>query len=104
PLRVESVVWISERKDVLSTFFWMLSVWAYIRYARIMHYELCIMNSSYLLSVIFFALGLMSKPMLVTLPFVLLLLDYWPLRRLTVGEETTGITTSNSARLLWEKW
>ncbi|MGA2914842.1 MAG: tetratricopeptide repeat protein [Sedimentisphaerales bacterium] len=76
PLHVESVAWVTERKDVLSTFFWLLTMWAYVRYVsrpRI---------TSYLLVVIFFVLGLMSKPMLVTLPFVLLLLDYWPLERL----------------------
>jgi tetratricopeptide (TPR) repeat protein len=79
PLRVESVAWVSERKDVLSTFFWMLTVWSYVRYAKIVNYPLSIVN--YILSVLFFALGLMCKPMLVTLPFVLLLLDYWPLER-----------------------
>jgi len=75
PLHVESVAWISERKDVLSVFFWLLTMWAYS----------CYVNkpgiSRYLWTVIFLALGLMSKPMLVTLPFVLLLLDYWPLER-----------------------
>jgi len=75
PLHVESVAWVSERKDVLSTFFWILTMWAYLRYVRQPKI------SSYLLIVIFFSLGLMSKPMLVTLPFVLLLLDYWPLER-----------------------
>lgn len=81
PLHVESVAWISERKDVLSTFLGLLTVWAYVRYvdrARI---------SRYLLMLLFFALGLMAKPMLVTLPFVLLLLDYWPLNRLWVSKE-----------------
>ena len=75
PLHVESVAWISERKDVLSTFFWLLTMWAYVRYAE---------NSKlkwYLAAILLFVLGLMSKPMLVTLPFVLLLLDYWPLQR-----------------------
>jgi len=80
PLHVESVVWISERKDVLSGFFFMLTLWAYCRYAEksvISDHRLL----SYVLSLCFFALGLMSKPMLVTVPFVLLLLDYWPLGR-----------------------
>jgi tetratricopeptide (TPR) repeat protein len=75
PLHVESVAWVSERKDVLSTFFWILTMWAYLRYVK---------NPKvirYLLTLLTFALGLMSKPMLVTLPFVLLLLDYWPLER-----------------------
>jgi tetratricopeptide (TPR) repeat protein len=76
PLHVESVAWVSERKDVLSTFFWMLTMWAYVRFVNRPKI------ASYLLVVVFFALGLMSKPMLVTLPFVLLLLDYWPLDRL----------------------
>jgi tetratricopeptide (TPR) repeat protein len=76
PLHVESVAWISERKDVLSTFFWMLTMWAYVRYTERQN------AARYLLTLLFFALGLMAKPMLVTLPFVLLLLDYWPLGRL----------------------
>jgi tetratricopeptide (TPR) repeat protein len=76
PLRVESVVWISERKDVLSTLFWWLTLWTYACYARRGG------KIAWLFSLLFFVLGLMAKPMLVTLPFVLLLLDYWPLRRL----------------------
>src|SRR5208337_4438264 len=75
PLHVESVAWVAERKDVLSTFFWMLTMAAYIRYVE--HQRL----KNYLAVLIFFVLGLMAKPMLVTLPFVLLLLDYWPLQR-----------------------
>lgn len=76
PLHVESVAWASERKDVLSTFFWILTIGAYVRYI-----ERPGLNR-YLLVILFFALGLMAKPMLVTLPFVLLLLDYWPFGRL----------------------
>jgi tetratricopeptide (TPR) repeat protein len=75
PLHVESVAWVAERKDVLSTFFWMLTMWAYLRYVK--HPGV----ARYLLMLLTFALGLMAKPMLVTLPFVLLLLDYWPLAR-----------------------
>lgn len=75
PLHVESVAWISERKDVLSAFFWILSMWAYGRYARSASFL------PYLALLIFFMLGLMAKPMVVTLPFVLLLLDFWPLNR-----------------------
>ena len=75
PLHVESVAWIAERKDVLSTFFWMLTMGAYSYYVE--HPGL----RRYFLVLLFFALGLMAKPMLVTLPFVLLLLDYWPLQR-----------------------
>ncbi len=76
PLHVESVAWVSERKDVLSAFFGMLTLWAYVRYAERPRI------GQYLLAVLLFGLGLMAKPMLVTLPFVLLLLDFWPLRRL----------------------
>jgi Flp pilus assembly protein TadD/4-amino-4-deoxy-L-arabinose transferase-like glycosyltransferase len=75
PLHVESVVWITERKDVLSTFFWLLAMLAYVQYARQPNVF------RYLLTLLIFALGLMAKPMLVTLPFVLLLLDYWPFQR-----------------------
>ena len=85
PLRVESVAWISERKDVLSAFFWMLSVGAYIRYADNLKFEISNFKFFYALALVFFALGLMAKPMLVTLPFVLLLLDYWPLGRWEFG-------------------
>ncbi len=76
PLRVESVAWVAERKDVLCGVFFMLTLWAYVRYAR-----RSFSPGRYLLVVFLFALGLMSKSMLVTLPFVLLLLDYWPLGR-----------------------
>jgi tetratricopeptide (TPR) repeat protein len=75
PLHVESVAWVAERKDVLSTFFWLLTMWAYAHYAKNPKLKW------YLISLVLFALGLMSKPMLVTLPFVLLLLDYWPFQR-----------------------
>jgi tetratricopeptide (TPR) repeat protein len=75
PLHVESVAWIAERKDLLSTFFWLLTMWAYVRYVENPKLKW------YLTAILFFILGLMSKPMLVTLPFVLLLLDYWPLER-----------------------
>ena len=77
PLRVESVAWISERKDVLSGVFFMLTLWAYARYARSNSPSL----GQYLAVIFFFALGLMCKPTLVTLPFLLLLLDHWPLGR-----------------------
>ena len=80
PLRVESVVWIAERKDVLSGLFFMLTLWAYVRYARRRR-----RLSSYLPVITMFALGLLSKPTLVTLPFVLLLLDAWPLDRFKNG-------------------
>ncbi len=76
PLHVESVAWVSERKDVLSTFFWMTTLWAYFWYLERPGWD------RYLLTLLSYALGLMAKPMLVTLPFVLLLLDYWPLARI----------------------
>ena len=76
PLHVESVAWVAERKDVLSAFFWILAIGAYTLYAEKPNAQ------RYLLTLLFFILGLMSKPMIVTLPFTLLLLDYWPLGRL----------------------
>jgi hypothetical protein len=99
PLQVDTVAWVTERKNVLSTFFWLLTVWAYVGYAEgrmrksstehptsnIQHPTSNFphpTSSFYLLSLFFFALGLMSKPALVTLPFVMLLLDYWPLGRM----------------------
>jgi len=75
PLHVESVAWISERKDVLSTCFALLALLSYTKFVK----ENC--RRSFWFALIFFALGLLAKPMLVTLPFVLLLLDYWPLAR-----------------------
>jgi tetratricopeptide (TPR) repeat protein len=124
PLHVESVAWISERKDVLSMFFALLTLLAYARYAQCVTRDLCQVtrtNSTlspvtrrpaealakaghpsrfYWLALIFFALGLMSKPMLVTLPFVMLLLDYWPLQRLS----TLNPQPSTYQRLVLEKW
>jgi tetratricopeptide (TPR) repeat protein len=110
PTHVESVAWVSERKDVLSTLFWMLTLWAYARYAQgrprvesrepgagggslalVPHPPGAAKRSEdgstfdYYLALLFFALGLMSKPMLVTLPFVLLLLDFWPLNRFPIN-------------------
>jgi len=109
PLHVESVAWISERKDVLSTFFALLALSSYTRYAQkrsraesrassdsVANPSLAARRSAldYFLALIFFALGLMSKPMLVTLPFVLLLLDFWPIQR---------FNNSTIQRLLVEK-
>jgi protein O-mannosyl-transferase len=83
PLRVESVAWVSERKDVLSTFFGLLTLICYTHYVE----QFKIQNSKfkifYGLTLLFFAFGLMSKPMLLTWPFVLLLLDYWPFKRIS---------------------
>ena len=81
PMHVESVAWISERKDVLSAFFWMLSVWAYLRFVEESRTQNSKLKAFYAASLAFFAMGLMCKPMVVTLPFILLLLDYWPLQR-----------------------
>ncbi len=89
PLHIQSVAWVSERKDVLSTFFWILTMWAYVRFANRPKI------ANYLLVIVFLALGLMAKAMLVTLPFVFLLLDYWPLERLG--------TKRSLSRLLIEK-
>ena len=94
PLNVESVAWISERKNVLSTLFWLMTMWTYVHYAEKPTLK------RYGLVFLFFTLGLMSKPMLVTLPFVLLLLDYWPLRRLNFEQERSRneILEKNIAR------
>lgn len=86
PLHVESVAWVAERKDVLSTFFWILTTIAYVYYARRPQV------GRYVFVVVLFALGLMAKPMLVSLPVTLLLLDYWPLGRFSHGW-----------KLVWEK-
>ena len=75
PLHVESVAWVAERKDVLSGLFWMLALWGYVRYVERPT------RGRYAMVVGWYAMGLMAKPMVVTLPFVLLLLDYWPLGR-----------------------
>jgi tetratricopeptide (TPR) repeat protein len=90
PLHVESVAWIAERKDVLSGVFFMLTLLVYARYARAPSL------GRYLIITLLFALGLMCKPMLVTLPFVLLLLDYWPLKRFAPA--TPANAKSSSAR------
>jgi tetratricopeptide (TPR) repeat protein len=138
PLHVESVAWVSERKDVLSAFFFMLTAWAYARYAAVQSQRSEVQSPKskvqsrgekvqgpksnvqsqgtrntqhatrfYLLSLFFFALGLMSKPMLVTLPFVLLLLDYWPLGRFQLSNTNpppaTAARPSTLLRLVVEK-
>jgi protein O-mannosyl-transferase len=82
PLHVESVAWVSERKDVLSTFFGLLMIGAYYRYIKAPDLK------SYLLVIIFLGMGLMSKPMLVSFPFVLLLLDFWPLKRIQLKNDS----------------
>jgi protein O-mannosyl-transferase len=100
PLHVESVAWIAERKDVLSGLFWMLSLLVYLRYAGRPGWR------RYAVLVAAFACGLMSKPMVVTLPVVLLLLDVWPLRRWPLplsGKSASKIETPTRASLLVEK-
>jgi len=136
PLQVDSVAWVAERKTLLSAFFWLLSLWAYVRYAevqspkskvqtpksefqspkskvqslgfrvqspashitdhgsRITHYP----SLFYVLSLFFTACGLMCKPVLVTLPFVLLLLDYWPLQRFQLSTLNAQRSTSPPLR------
>lgn len=105
PLHVESVAWISERKDVLSTFFWLLALLTYVRYVKQPR------TLRYLLVLFLFALGLMSKPMVVTLPFVLLLMDYWPLERIVswihrdtqTSRTVPFISKTSLGRLVFEK-
>lgn len=103
PLRVESVAWVAERKDVLSGLFFMLSLGAYTEYSRMRG------GRAYAALLCFFALGLAAKPMLVTLPFLLLLLDYWPLGRLSLSADPkvsaggSKSTTVPLRRLLLEK-
>jgi len=92
PLRVESVAWVAERKDVLSGMFFMLTLWAYVRYVEQYKGQGPKAKVLYWLVLVLFALGLMSKPMLVTLPLVLLLLDYWPLGRISeFGVRSSGL-------------
>ncbi len=103
PMHVESVAWVAERKDVLSTFFWLLTMWAYVWYVKRPGL------GRYLLILVCFSLGLMAKPMLVTLPFALLLLDFWPLGRLSLKGPAPGVASAMSypgvtiKRLVWEK-
>jgi hypothetical protein len=101
PLRVESVAWAAERKDVLSMFFGMASIYTYARYTE--SFKL----SKYFLCLILFALSLMAKSMLVTLPFVLLLIDYWPLNRWQKIDTTITAPVKKirhlTGRILWEK-
>jgi len=89
PLHIESVAWVAERKDVLYTFFWFLSIDMYVRYVKSPRYNM------YFLSLFFFFLGLMAKPMAVTLPFVFLLLDYWPMLRFSQGTNETQESTTH---------
>jgi protein O-mannosyl-transferase len=128
PLHVESVAWVAERKDVLSTCFGMLTMWAYVRYVETLKVhgsrftvqgsalhasvsaealakaERFTLNAFYGLALLFFTLGLMAKPMVVTLPFVLLLLDYWPLGRTQWAKPAAGESVkAPPSQLLKEK-
>jgi tetratricopeptide (TPR) repeat protein len=133
PIQVETVSWVTERKNVLSTLFFLLTLWAYARYVErlkagetresatpsdttatpppdskvdawmdilVAKLQAVLSNGNYLLVLGLFALGLMCKPMLVTVPAVLLLLDFWPLNRVTGGE---GRVMRRFAPLVWEK-
>jgi len=110
PLQVDTVAWVAERKNLLSAMFWLLTMWAYVRYVEVREASASPqaapaapqvsrftfpVSGRYALCLFVFACGLMSKPVLVTLPFVMLLLDYWPLRRF----ESPAVL----ARLVWEK-
>ncbi|MFZ5571367.1 MAG: tetratricopeptide repeat protein [Thermodesulfobacteriota bacterium] len=95
PLHVESVAWVAERKDVLSTFFWFLTVLSYLRF---LEHKTFI---NYLMALTFFSLGLMAKPMLVTLPFSLLLMDFWPLGR--IGRKTKSVALQADTKTATEK-
>jgi Tfp pilus assembly protein PilF len=87
PLHVETVAWVADRKDALSAFFWMLTMWTYVRYVERPS------PGRYLLPLLLFILALMSKPMVVTLPLVLILIDYWPLGRLQFGTAREATTS-----------
>src|SRR5271157_4190608 len=98
PAHVESVAWVAERKDVLSSFFCLLAVWAHVRYVDEFKVQSAKRKVFHGLSMVLFALALMAKPMAVTLPFVLLLLDFWPLHRVR------GLDWPTWRRLAVEKW
>src|ERR1035441_7578047 len=125
PLHVESVAGVAERKDVLSMFFGLLSLIAYTRYVTSDKWHVTRADPAsspvtrhpslhYFFALVFFALGLMSKPMLVTWPFVMLLLDYWPLGRVTDSMNAAapaslpfrlrGATAATLNHLLFEQW
>ena len=97
PLHVESVAWIAERKDVLSAFLWLLTIWAYLGYVKRPG------RGRYLMVMVVFSLGLMAKSMVVTLPIVLLLLDLWPLQRIAFGGQPLPNGRGSVGRILLEK-
>ncbi len=91
PINVESVAWISERKNLLSMLFFLLALGAYRWYVREPR------TSRYVVMAAFFALGLMSKPQIITFPFVLLLWDYWPLRRMAIASDAGGLAVADDS-------
>lgn len=97
PLHVESVAWAAERKDVLSTCFWFLTMLSYVKYAGSKSV------GNYFAALAFYTLGLMAKPMLVTLPIVLVLIDLWPLRRFTMSKTLDFLHERGFPKLLYEK-
>jgi protein O-mannosyl-transferase len=97
PMHVESVAWAAERKDVLSAFFWMLTMLAYFRYVKLGG------TGRYTLVVLCFVLGLLSKPMVVSLPLVLFLLDFWPLNRIGLGQTSESIPRVSLRKAIIEK-
>ena len=111
PINVESVAWISERKNLLSMLFFLLALEAYCAYAQTPRHANKAAGDPrtrrYLLVLVFFAFGLMCKPQVITLPFVLLLLDYWPLRRLSLSSSGDAAVSSRPGEgvspLMWEK-
>lgn len=105
PLHVESVAWVSERKDVLSTFFGLLALMAYGKFAGSSKFQVPSSKGWYILAWVLFAFGLMAKPMLVTLPFVMLLLDIWPLGRWPVFGSNSRTTEpgARNTKIILEK-
>ena len=97
PINVESVAWVAERKNVLSTLFFFLAIGAYARYAQKPGWR------RYLLVAALFVMGLMAKPMVITLPFVLLLLDYWPLERMSLSGTKNGELLTDAPRLAFSR-
>ena len=97
PLHVESVAWVAERKDLLSTFFMLLTLSAYVSYTRQPGWK------RYILVILLFTVGLMAKPMLVTMPFILLLLDFWPLDRMVMDGKSREQKYAVMKRLVLEK-
>ena len=99
PLHIESVAWAAERKDVLSAFFGLLTLLAYTRYSELKSKNAKASPAWYMLTLFLFTLGLMAKPMLVTLPFLMLLLDFWPLARFRINNLKSPSASKKSAQV-----